>query len=125
MIRLRTFMLPLLASSLIALGSTACGSDDGDTPDLDSNLTIENESSFTMIGIYLSPTTSVRWGEDLLGADVLEPGDSLEISGIDCDVYDIRIVDEDDDECVLESVDLCLDDATWTIDDDELIDCQL
>ena len=124
MIRQRTFLLSLLASTVIALASTGCGSDDDDTPDLDSELTIENESSFTMIGIYLSPTSSVQWGEDLLGRDVLEPGDSLEISGIECGVYDIRIVDEDDDECILESVDLCLDQATWSIDDDELIDCQ-
>jgi hypothetical protein len=114
---LRTITLPLMTAALFATGCTE--------DSLDSTLTIENQSSFTLISIYLSPTESVEWGQDLLGAEVLDPGDRLELSGIDCDTYDIRIVDEDDDECVLESVDLCLDEATWKIDDAELIGCQL
>ena len=67
----------------------------------------------------------MAWGDDLLGAEILDPGESFEISRIACDTYDVRVVDEDDDECILDSVDLCLDDATWQIDDAELVGCQL
>jgi hypothetical protein len=110
--------------SLLALGTLgACATDDG-TGDLDSTLTIENESSYAFAEIYLSPEDSVNWGSDLLGADILAPGEVLELSGVACDIYDIRIVDDEGDECVLTSVDLCLDNAVWSIDDAELAACQ-
>jgi len=54
---------------------------------------------------------------------VLAPGDAFEVSGIECGTYDIRIVDEDSDECILDAVDLCADDAVWRIDDVELASC--
>ena len=96
-----------------------------DTPSLDSSLVIENDSSYTFIEINLSPTGTVSWGADLLGAQVLEPGDVLELSGIECGTYDIRVIDEDADECILDTVDLCLDNAVWRIDDVELASCAL
>jgi hypothetical protein len=108
--------LALVASLVLA----ACGTTD---PDLSSTLTIDNDSSFTLISIYLSPTTSVSWGPDLLGSEVLTPGEVFQAAGIDCDTYDIRVVDEDNDECILDSVDLCLDNAVWRIDDAELVSC--
>ncbi|HVK83788.1 MAG TPA: hypothetical protein VM513_06760 [Kofleriaceae bacterium] len=105
----------------MALALTACATEEGSGGG--ATLTIENDSSYTLISIQLSPTTSVTWGPDLLGSQVLEPGDSLELSSIDCDVYDIRVVDDTDAECILDSVDLCLDDSVWTIDDAELALC--
>lgn len=89
----------------------------------DSTLTIRNSSSFAFIEINLSPVDSSTFGPDLLGADILEPGDELEISGIECDDYDIRVVDEDGDECILAAVELCFDDAIWEITDSELLSC--
>lgn len=113
---------------VLALGLAACAADEGGGGGGgggggDSSLTIDNESSYTLIEINLSPTTSISWGPDLLGTEVLEPGDVLELSGIDCNTYDIRVLDEDNDECILDSVDLCLDNAVWQIDDAELAFC--
>lgn len=105
---------------VLALGTAACGADD---PSLDSSLVIENDSSYTIVEINMSPTTQIAWGADLLGADVLEPGDVLELSQIQCGTYDIRIVDDTTDECILDTVDLCLDNAVWRIDDVELASC--
>ncbi|MGE0396834.1 MAG: hypothetical protein AB7T06_08965 [Kofleriaceae bacterium] len=112
----------LVLASILALGGLGACTDDGS--DLDSTLTIENESSYAFAEIYLSPEDAASWGNDLLGADILAPGEVLELSGITCDVYDIRIVDDEGDDCVLASVDLCLDDAVWSIDDAELAACQ-
>ena len=109
-------LLAILAAAAVA----ACGTED---PDTSSSLMIDNDSSYTLIEINLSPTTQVSWGADLLGNDVLEPGDVLELSGIECGSYDIRVVDEDSDECILDTVDLCLDNAVWRIDDLELAAC--
>ncbi|MDX2093072.1 MAG: hypothetical protein SFX73_34840 [Kofleriaceae bacterium] len=100
---------------LLAFSLAACGTD--------STLTIENDSTYTLTSIQLSPTSSTSWGPDLLGADVLDPGDVLELSNIECDTYDIRVIDDTDAECVLDSVDLCLDDAVWIINDAELVFC--
>ena len=111
-----------LASLLLVTSLVACAAED-DTDPTTSTLMIDNDSSYTLIEINLSPTTSVSWGPDLLGAEVLEPGDVLELSTITCNTYDIRVVDEDSDECILDSVDLCLDNAVWRIDDLELAAC--
>lgn len=108
--------------ALIALVCAACGTTDEGT--LDSTLTIDNESSYGFAEINLSPEDSETWGADLLGSDVLLPGEILEVSGVACGVYDIRIVDEDLDECILPAVDLCLENAVWRIDDLELAACQ-
>jgi hypothetical protein len=110
----------LLLASLVAASLGACGADD---PDTSSTLIIENDSSYTLLEINLSPTTSASWGPDLLGNTVLAPGDTFEVSGIQCDTYDIRVVDEDLDPCILHAVDLCLDNAVWRIDDVELATC--
>lgn len=90
----------------------------------DSTLTIENQSSIALLSIYLSPVSQASWGRDLLGAELLSPGQYAEISGIDCDTYDVRVVDEDLDECIVTGLDLCLDHDRWVIDDATLIDCQ-
>ena len=113
----------ILTSVVIASAlSAGCGSDD---PDLDSDLTIRNSSSFSFIEINLSPVGELNWGADLLGSDILEPGDVLELSGIACDDYDIRVIDEDTDECILTNVSLCAETAEWVIDNSELASCVL
>jgi len=104
--------LALVAAAAAVAGLGACGGD--------STLTVENRSSYAIVEINLSPEDSASWGPDLLDVDILYPGESAEITGIDCDTYDVRIVDEDLDECVLAGVELCLDDAVWTITDEEL-----
>jgi len=41
---------------------------------------------------YVSPAGSSSWGSDLLGIDVLQPGDEMVIDVYDCDrYYDIRV----------------------------------
>lgn len=113
-----------LAFALASLTIVGCAAEsDPDPIDPGSNLTIQNDSSFTFIEINLAPIDSPTFGPDLLGAEVLDPGDRLEISDIDCDVYDIRVIDETGDMCILDSVDLCLDNAVWRIDDTELAIC--
>jgi hypothetical protein len=91
----------------------------------DSYVEVRNLSNWVIIEFYMSPSDDPEWGEDLLGYDVLETGDSLTLSNISCDYWDLMFIDEDEDECVLEEVDLCGDDATWDITDDELLDCTM
>jgi hypothetical protein len=89
-----------------------------------SSVTIENSSDWAIQHIYLSPFDAVGWGADQLTDTTIKKGERLELKGIDCDTYDIKIVDEAGDECIVQDIDLCLQDATWSLDNDELVGCQ-
>lgn len=100
---------PLVLGLLVALGVGACVVND------DASLTIYNGSDYAIMEIYLTPTGSSSWGPDLLGSDLLLPGEEVTIDFIDCDYYDILIVDEDGVECEILNVDFCFSDDVWTI----------
>jgi hypothetical protein len=88
-----------------------------------SKVVIENRSDWVIEELYMSPTDEDEWGPDQLEEDILEPGDSFTLVKVPCDYWDLLIIDEDGDECVLEEVDLCGDKATWSITNDELLNC--
>ena len=85
---------------------------------------IINQSKWEIHHIFLSSSTDEEWGPDQLEDEVLTKGDSLTLTDIDCDDYDIRVVDEDGDECVIEQVDLCGDNSYWKITDKDLLECE-
>jgi hypothetical protein len=90
-----------------------------------SRVTIENRSHWAIHQIFLTPFESTAWGDGQLGpSELIGTGQSLELRGIDCDTYDVKLVDEDGDECVIQDVDLCLEDAKWILNDKDLIACQ-
>ena len=92
----------------------------------DSVVTVKNGSLWEIHQMYLSSVDTDEWGPDQLGEQIIEAqGGSFKLSGVPCDSYDVRLVDEDGDECVVREVDLCGDDATWTISDEDLLACQV
>lgn len=63
------------------------------------DFTLENDSLSYITHVYVSPSSSTRWGEDILGIDLLAPGRSVDIAfdpsiGRTC-IYDILVVTED------------------------------
>jgi len=86
--------------------------------------TLINDSSFDIYALFISPTHSNRWGPDQLGDEVLETGYSFTVSGLPCGDYDIKLVDEDRDVCVVEGVYLCGAEGESVLTDEELLDCQ-
>lgn len=91
----------------------------------DASVTIHNQSAWDIYQLYLSSTGDRGWGDDQLGEDVIESGARFRLHGIPCDDYDVRIVDEDDDVCIIGDVSLCGDRETWVIEDADLLACQL
>ena len=83
-----------------------------------------NQSKWEIHHLYLSPASNRHWGPDQLGESVIGTGESFTLTGIHCDHYDIRIVDEDGDECVISDVSLCRDRSYWKITDKALLDCE-
>ncbi len=69
-----------------------------------------NDTSVALVELYISPTNVDNWEEDVLGSEVLLPGEAIDIviadGRRDC-VYDILGVFADDDEVEGYEVDLC------------------
>lgn len=93
--------------------------------DSTSKVVIKNKSAWAIHEMYFSPTEEREWGEDQLGQHTINTGDSFTLNGIPCRAYDVRLVDEDGDECIVEDVGLCASENTWVIDDEDLIGCQV
>jgi len=85
---------------------------------------VVNQSKWEIHHLYLSSADDKKWGPDQLGDDVLRTGASFTLTNIDCDKYDIKVVDEDGDECVVENVSLCGEELTWKITDKVLLKCE-
>ncbi len=87
------------------------------------SLTIRNGSSYAIHELHLSPADEVSWGADLLAGDPLLPGEGGSVPVFDCAKYDLRMVDDEDVECIVQDIDLCFNDQDWTIGDDVLASC--
>jgi hypothetical protein len=76
----------------------------------DQDFELVNRTGLTIAELYVSPAKDSEWGEDVLGRDVLKQGETVEIKfsrSEDTCNWDIKIVDEDDDEVVWENFNLC------------------
>ena len=83
-----------------------------------------NQSRWDIHHLYLSPTRSDDWGPDQLGDDTIDAGTSFTLHSIRCNRYDIKVVDEDGDECVIENVSLCNDNSYWKLTNKALLACE-
>ena len=76
----------------------------------DVQFTLTNASEYNIDEFDASPANDENWGEDILGEDILEGGTAGTVTIADgsteC-VYDLKAVDEDGAEHVLEDLDLC------------------
>ncbi|UXI68580.1 hypothetical protein [Tahibacter amnicola] len=106
----------------VLLSTVACGPAMADSSD--SKVIIKNLSHFAVHELYFSPTEQREWGPDQLGSHTIGNGETFTLNGVPCDSYDVRVVDEDGDECIIEDVALCADKDKWVINDNDLLGCQ-
>lgn len=86
-------------------------------------ITIQNNCMWDIYHVHISPADSDEWGDDLLGeTDILESGESERFTFLSSGRYDIKVIDEDGDECIMWGVYL-QSSETWTITDDSHLDC--
>jgi hypothetical protein len=85
---------------------------------------VVNKSDWEIHHLYLSSTDDDDWGPDQLGDDVIGTGESFQLKQIPCDSYDVKLIDEDGDECEVEDVDICGGAESWTITNKILLGCQ-
>jgi hypothetical protein len=104
-LRIFTSLFAVFGAAAVAAGCSDTG---------DASLRVSNQSDFAIVELRVTSIGSSSWGPNLLGGDVLEPGESL-LLGADCGTYDALLVDEDGVDCEIDDIDLCLNDATWVI----------
>jgi len=86
-----------------------------------------NKSDFAIHHIFLSEVKENHWGADQLGdkeSDTIEPGDSFTLTDISPNKYDIKIVDEDKDECVVDNVKIAASENV-VLTNEDLVGCQV
>ena len=85
---------------------------------------VTNRTDWEIHELYLSSADDENWGPDQLGEEVIGKGESFTLMGIPCDDYDIKIVDEEGDACIVAAVDICGDNQEWAITSGDLLQCQ-
>jgi len=104
-----TFLATLLTAALGA-GCTV-STDNGD-----STLTVENEESVPIDGIFVNAVGDDTFTDNLLGDVPLDTGDTITLD-VTCDNYDIEITDEAGGDCQFLDYQLCFTDEDWIITD--------
>ena len=89
----------------------------------DVSFTLKNSSKWDLHHLYLSDVDSKSWGPDQLQEETINSGESFTLRGIEEGSYDVRIVDEDGDECVVEDVEFS-DSEAVKLTDEMLLGCQ-
>lgn len=87
------------------------------------SLTLINESKWEIHELYFSDVDEDEWGPDQLGKEVIGTGESFTLTKIGRGKYDMRIVDEDGDDCTVSDVDFTASEST-TITDELLLGCE-
>lgn len=95
----------LLAAALMAV-TPAVASDS-----CNQNFTLVNDTGYSIREVYVSPTRVSDWQEDVMGSDVLDAGQSVDISfqrDARAHHWDLKVVyDDDDSTAVWTNFDLC------------------
>jgi hypothetical protein len=91
----------------------------------EASVVITNKSSWAIHNLYLSSINVEEWGPDQLGEKVIDAGNGrFTLNKIPCGEYDVQLVDEDGDACVIGGVALCAASGEWVITDEDLLACQ-
>lgn len=86
---------------------------------------IVNQSDWDIHQLFISPTHKATWSSDQLGDNVIKhSGGSFTLHSIPCGHYDLKVVDEDNDACVIEDIIMCKDHTHWDVTNKELTRCE-
>ena len=77
-------------------------------------LIIVNKSEYDIHELYVSKSHSSKWGPDQLRKDTIDAGEKFTLRNVDPGTYDLKVVDEDGTECVIEDADFD-ESKIWTI----------
>lgn len=86
-------------------------------------VSIVNNSSRTIVNVYLSHVNADDWSSNQLGTATISPGQSFTLNNVACDQQQVKVISEDQDGCFASTVVTCGSSATWTVTNDTARDC--
>ena len=102
---IKNFVL-IAGIAVVALLSTSVAA----SQDKNLDFKLINSTGLGIDKVFLSPTSSEKWGEDVMGRDVLKNGESVDIkfhsSETECK-WDLKVVDEEKDSITWTGLNLC------------------
>lgn len=114
-----------LLCSLALMGTLGCSvttdAGGGGGGNSDGTITIQNSSSYVIIGLYVVPVYQNNWGPNLVYDDLF-PSEQITVQ-VACSTYDVMVTDDRRRDCVLGNLDLCFSDQLWVIDNTTLRNC--
>jgi hypothetical protein len=87
------------------------------------SINIVNNSNHEIRHVYLSPAGGDTWSANQLGDSVIAPGQSFSVNNSACEAQQINVIGEDQSGCFLSTTVACGGNATWTITNDTVADC--
>ena len=112
---MRTVACLLLGAAGLALSVTSA---------LAYDWTISNASNWAIHEVYISPCGNRYWGQDRLGSSaIMRSGDSYVLHNVGGGCYDVKLVDEDGDVCVINRVNIGGDEE-WEVTNQNLLKCE-
>jgi len=100
----RFFALPAAIALLAALWAIPAFADPRD-------FAVVNNTSLVLTHVFVSPSDIADWGDDIMGRDVLNPSETVNVTfarfdGNSC-LYDVKVLGQSGQTGVLYKVDLC------------------
>lgn len=90
---------------------------DSQTSEEEVAITINNElGSWTLWYCYCSTSDGDSWGEDRFGSEIVDAGESFTFEVMSGDYYDIKVVDDEDDEYIIWDVYVGEDGYVWDVE---------
>lgn len=86
------------------------------------DLVVVNGTDSAVVSLFVSEVRSRAFGPDQLD-EPLAPGARIVVKDLEPGLHRVRLIDEDDNECVIDNIPV-RDGATWTITDEALDECQ-
>ena len=78
------------------------------------DLVINNKSEYDIHELYVSKSKSSEWGPDQLRKQTVDAGEKFTLHDIGEGTYDLKVVDEDGTECVIEDAEFD-ESKEWTV----------
>jgi hypothetical protein len=105
---MKQLIKPLIAAALALVAVASVTVTAAQRRNLD--FTLVNKTGVDIMEVYLSPTSDNEWGEDVMGKDILANGEKVDITFSSAETecnWDLKIVDEDDDDIIWTKLNLC------------------
>jgi len=87
-------------------------------------LVVVNEANFSIIHkLYIAPAKSKKWSEDKLQNQTIAKSGRFIIRDISGGSYDLKVIDDDDDTCVIPNINVDQN-KEWKLTDQIMLTCE-